>query len=391
MLARGTGSAAVAAVVAGLATLLLVPRAARAEPWLAVKNGMKCSQCHVNVTGGGMRNEFGRIFSQTTLPTWTVSKEDLRAALGAAAAERVPDSTFLDPSIGPVSFGGNLRLDNRSTISKRRSVEDTNDFSIREGNLYVEARLLGDALAFYLDETVAPGGAASREAFGIARGLPLEGYVKAGRILLPYGLRVFDDESFIREATGFNYGVQDLGVEAGIEPGPISWSVALSNGTQGGADDNRDKAVSTVASLVFRHFRIGGSAAYARGDDVTRLVYGGFAGATWGRFTVLAEVDRIEDTFTSVRPEDGTNQVAALVELDAELYRGVNLKLQYDWLDPDTGKGKSENERARYGAGVEWFAVQFFETSLFYRFRDEPSRATLADAHEVTFEVHFFF
>ena len=51
----------------GLLLVLLAARAS-AEPYLAVANGYKCGQCHVNPTGGGERTAFGEIFSQTSLP-----------------------------------------------------------------------------------------------------------------------------------------------------------------------------------------------------------------------------------------------------------------------------------------------------------------------------------
>ena len=385
-----------------------LPSSARAEPYLAVRYGYKCSQCHLNPTGGGKRNSFGNIFTQTELPWRTLSARDLAAivqpavldggepsdgektAAGSPAAPQDdgPGSTFYTGYLTRfLSLGGDVRFNNQ-TVARGEERTTTNTFSVAEGNLYASIELFSNVLSLYLDETMAPGGAASREAYALLRG-PWASYVKAGRMMLPFGWRLQDDSAFIREITGFNYGVQDLGVEFGLEPGPISASIAVSNGTQGSTDDNRDKQVSAILAFIRRYWRIGAHATWNNTPQSKRIAAGAFAGLTFGRFTVLGEADRIVDEQEAVAGEPTERKLLLYGAVTYLLARGVNLQFTYDFADPNTAE--TEDSFIRLSAGVEFFATQFTQLRAFYRFRDDTEDSIRDDESIIDFELHIFF
>jgi hypothetical protein len=372
--------------------LVLSGPVAFGEPFLAQREGYKCSVCHVNRTGGGMRTGFGSIYSQTRLPTTAL---DTRAEGDEAgtpllrtgeAARFLRHGPFFDTRIGErVTIGGDFRTRlNRSFAPERR---DDLSFDVREGRVYLHFELVEDFASFYVDETLGPGGAGSREIFALVEGLPLDGYVKAGKILPPYGIRLLDDASFIREATGFNYNNPDLGVELGLEPGPHSIAFAVTNGTAGGAEDNRAKQVSMVNSVVFEAFRAGASIAYNPSDTNRRFVYGAFGGVQIGRLGILGEVDLIRDQ--DRRSGDVRRQLASFLEFDFEVYRGVNLRSVFEFLDPD--KAVAENARTRFSVGVQWFVLPSVELNAFLIANDSIPQEPEQRTDFLFVELHLFF
>ncbi|MFQ5641358.1 MAG: hypothetical protein ACE5IR_25545, partial [bacterium] len=78
-------------------------RSAKAEPYLALRTGFKCSQCHVNRTGGGKRTEFGLTYSQTHLYMKLLGSKE----------EPVLFDSKLNRSI---SVGANFRAENISLL-----------------------------------------------------------------------------------------------------------------------------------------------------------------------------------------------------------------------------------------------------------------------------------
>ena len=377
----------------------------RAEPYMAVRYGYKCSQCHVNPTGGGQRNRFGTIFSQTELPRFTLSANDLRSWTGLGSSpdddgvdagdedsmsddgSSLFESTFWSGRVTRhVSVGGDVRVRNR-TVIRNRAESKSNSFDLNEANLYASLELFNDAFVLYLDETVAPGGASSREAFAMLRG-PWNSYAKAGRMMLPFGMRIQDDAAFIREVTGFNFGVQDVGVELGMEPGPFSLHVAVSNGTQGSSDDNKDKQVTALGAFVQRHWRIGAHGTWNNTPAGKRIAYGAFTGIHFWRLSLLGEIDHIIDDIDVATGESTIHRLLLYGAVNYHATDGVNLRISYDYADPTTASGDSF---VRLSGGVEFFPVQFVQLSSYLRYRDEVETSLRDDEFTLDFEIHVFF
>ncbi len=205
--------------------------------------------------------------------------------------------------------------------------------------------------------------------------------------MLPYDWRLQDDSAFIRDRTGINYANPDTGVEIGLEPGPLTFSMAITNGAGGGSDNNRFKQITLRAEAVFRHWRAGWSFAYNDTDTVRRVMYGPFAGLSFGRFTLLGEADVIEDR--AAASGETVKQLAVFSSLNVLLMRGVNVKLSYEFLDPNDGV--DNDERTRFTVGLEPFRTQFLQLRCFYRFNDSIPQRPTERADEVALEFHLYF
>ncbi len=368
--------ALLSAVAATAAAILVTPSEATAEPYLAVRTGLKCASCHVNRTGGGGRNAFGNVWAQTQLPVKSlpVRQRGLNDWL---------------------SIGLDLRALGSWNVKKGDAVEGqpTTAFEITDAQVQLEARLIDDRLAFYIDQTLGPERALAREAFGLVERLPLNGYAKVGKFLLPYGWRLWDDGEFIREETGFTYLTPDVGMEVGIEPGPLSLFVSLSNGSVGASEGDSRKMLSSSASVTFRSFRIGASASYNSSSTLETNIVGSFAGFTIGPVTVLGEVDAVFDSFSDTT-QARNDELLAFVEGDILIHRGVNLKLTHGFHNPTAGirdgsVSTPEDQRARTRIGLETFPVNFVQLSAFYTRLDNAGDARDVDRLSLELHLHF--
>jgi hypothetical protein len=384
-----------------IALLLGFAGPAAAEPYLAVREGFKCSACHVNMTGGGKRTEFVAAHA----------KELLHYPNFFAALAKPADS-FNGELLSPyVAIGANLRTSFTSTFQARgddgdvkndqvfRSRLEEIDVDVTDALGYLEVRLIPDWLTFYVDQRFAPQ-TTTREAWGMLR-LPWNIYLKGGKMFLPYGLQLQDDTAFIRGGrngsvtTGFSFEQQQAAFEAGWEPGPVAASFAVSDG----AGDDRDVQVTgTVYSLFteipyVRNVLLGGSATRVGPPGTETIVAGFFGGFNLGGFTYLGECDfRYDRDNSDPRTEDRHGRFIHYSEADYLLLGWLNLKLTFDYADDDGDlTQRTDDSENRVSFGLEPFLAKFLQTRLFYRIgngvRSDPSH----NQNQLIAEVHVFF
>lgn len=356
---------------------MFVASASYAEPYIAQKMGMKCSACHTNMTGGGKRNTVGNIFA-TSL-----------------AAEAL--SGFSAQLNDRISTGMNIRTNwNYTQFSEADSIEgddnppqdpeDTSAFNISNGSMYLEFEL-DKNIVFYVDQQVAPEGGRTREALMIYKNvLAKDSYLKVGKLYLPYGLRLQDDQAFIRESTGFNFDNSDVGFELGYEPGNWSLSFAASNGTQGSGENNTDKQMSFVGSYVKPKYRIGSSFSTNNAPQgISSRAFNVFGGLNLGKLTFLGEIDWLENEVG----DEETSQLITFVSINYPQSNSLNHKFSYEYFD--SNDDVKENEQIRVSFISEKFVNQYTQFRAGVRVYEGIPQNSFQNRSQIFTELHLFY
>ena len=365
-----------------LAAAQLAPVALHAEPYLAVRTGAKCMVCHVNPTGGGKRTEFGSIYSQTAM---AAERLDLRTGQAVPAGASEPES-WTGKLNDHFAVGADLRANATARFTPHTTPPQAYAFDPIRAQTYLEIKPIADRLTIYLDERVSPGAATNRETYAMLWFANRSAYVKAGRMFVPFGLRIEDDSAFIRQVTGTSFNSSDDGVEGGLELGPWSAQVSVTNGAGGGTETNRGKLISSLFSFVQPVWRVGLSASTNFNGAADRRMQSIFAGLRTGRIAWLASgIYSTEDGTTTGR----LKQWATLVEANYEAAKGHNLKLTYEYYDPNADV--KEDQRERYSAVWEYVPFQFTQFRLGARKGNGIPQNNAQNATELFLQWHAFF
>ena len=216
--------------------------------------------------------------------------------------------------------------------------------------------------------------------------VPAEAFVAAGQFFLPYGLRLQDDSAFVRQVTGTNFNIADRGVQFGFESGPWSTQVSVTNGNGGASETDTGKLVSLVASYVQPGWRVGASFSNNDTDLGDRQMQNLFAGIRTGPVAWLFEIDLIADMDSGA---SDTDSIAGLLEANWLVRRGHNLRLSYDYFDPDDDI--SENHQVRYSLVREYTPAQFLQGRVGARIYDGVPQVDAQNRDEIFVELHGFF
>lgn len=350
---------------------LLFTLVSEAEPYLAIKNNLKCVACHVNPDGGGLRNEFGKIYGQRFLPAKASNFDAIKMA---------QLTQFL--SIG---------ADARFNANIQKTEEETNNtskgFAVESAQLYVNFKIPETGLSFYIDQQVAPGTAINREAV-VMYSFDDGDFIKAGKLFLPFGLRIEDDSAFIKQATGLNFDNSDNGVEYGLNVGNTTTNFFVANGTSQATNNDDSFLYGVRVEHLFNNFRLGTSAIVNDGDNQVNMfnIYGGMQ---WNDFTFLAEVDYL----TLTNPNDFSlpdiKQLISLAEVNYQWKAGWNIKLTAEYFDPD--KDINEDEQTRYSLIGEYTPISNIQLRAGLRLKQDIPQRPQQNVDLLFIQSHFYF
>ena len=364
---RGLRSARAGAAAALLGILLC--GVAQAEPYLAVANGLKCSQCHVNPTGGGERTVFGEAFAQGVLPA---NHLDTGGDTWTGQLNRY------------VAIGGDLRYD--ATVTQVSGQPSTSDLELQRSRVYLSVSPIPDRLLLYVDEQVAPDGAVNREAWGMFWSANHSWYVKAGQMYLPFGLRLQDQTAFVLRATGIDMTTSDAAVEFGWLKGHWDAQLSLSNGTADGPATGNGKQGGLQLAYVETSWRLGVAANVNDSSSTgSRTAYAVFGGLKTGPIAWLAQAEVTDDRSLAIPQK----QLAGLLEANYSPARGHNIKVTGEYLNENRDVG--DDRLKRLSLVYEYSPIQFLQLRGGFRYNDGILDHPELHQNQYFFELHGFF
>ena len=351
-----------------------------ALPRLAVRLNDQCIDCHVNPTGGTMRNTNGWYYGKLPMSMISPREKELK----------------LSPNLNDnISFGLDMR--GQFLYSQERKKTDFQDMTAGiYGNVKLSDKI--DIVARY--DFVQ----AIWEGYGIARILPLNGYIKGGKFTPNFGIRLDDHTAYTRGGdfallrnggvAGLPYGpfYLETGMEVGFYLDKLAFFTASigrpSNNFTFEADPSYTARLEITPTTGRFGLMFGGSYANSKTRGIgfppkfnNTDTYGGFIGLGYDRFALLAEYD-IADNYVA----KDVKSTAIMAKFSAQLMTGLEAIVRYDKFDPNGDLEKDELSHLIFG--LEFFPYSFVELRPQYRIHlEDPS----VDNDAFVMQFHFWY
>lgn len=386
-------------LVLGLALLLAgalawLPASASAEPYLAVREGYKCSKCHVNKTGGNARTGYAKVYMATRMAANGTGGSDLG---NGHLSPYLNISADLRQFVEHRKFHGEKSEPQTWQFGRASSCQSCHTSASGGGKLaevYAQFEPLPGKASIVVSENFLPQ-PTTREAYGLLNFSMLNSYVKVGSFRMPTALRNTWDDPYIHAHLNNSpitnlvgeVSVRGNGMEIGMEPGPFSVSLSVTNPETvvDSNAQNTDKRVDLNVYAVGRYGMLGGMVyrdPYSA--DHERHYQAVYGGSSYGLLTGLVQLDKWQDRQISTAVN--TDAESWFAELDLLVARGHNIKWQYEAIDPDLGVNNDRSERN--SLIYEPFITPYLQLRGGVRRWEGPRELAGYNGVSVFFEVH---
>ena len=395
MVSRSTRRTLVLAIT--MLSALGVARRAEAYTWMIRYGETRCVSCHVDPSGGGLMTAFGREEGADLLRTRFSANEDAelitRRGQFLWGAFDTPGWLLLGGSFRPAILVTHASAGGETTTSSTGILMQADlRAGIRAGGWRASATLgviSNDSYASIAGNLV------SREHW-VGYAFDSDTYtVRAGRINLPYGLRIIEHNLWVRTSTRTDINDQQQhGVAFAFDNRRVRAEVmGILGNYQISPDAYRERGYSAYAEVLLApSYAVGVSSllTHAARDIVlgvpnTRQAHGLFArAAPWTPLVLLAEAD-----LTVEAPTGGPQAVGAatMLQADVEPLQGLHVIATGETWRP----GGTETTTFYGGFGsVDWFVGWHLDLRVDAGWQSMPFGNMTVDATSVLLQLHLY-
>tara|TARA_Y100000590_G_scaffold265467_1_gene298254 strand:+ start:2388 stop:3527 length:1140 start_codon:yes stop_codon:yes gene_type:complete len=357
-----------------------------ALPRFSVLNGASCIVCHVNPTGSGLRNSHGND---------VVALEELPLERWLNKGNEDWDGFITDN----IQVGGDFRLQ-AIQYDNTDSTRNTSIFPM-QAEIYTYVTLNSYSGIYAKIGIPKKGEDANTEYWALINNLPNNTWLRLGKSLPNYGLRIDDHTSFIR---GGNTNKTLLGLPANIEgllftpyiylapPTIIELGVPISNALEWtgsistsliGSNNKLNNITSQLMYLSTMNENIKYMASISYMNENTMSMIGVSGGITYRNLTWTFEIDQASNWI------ENYTSIAFYDEIAWEVIQGFHLIGKYDFFDPKTEI--QDGAINRFTLGAEIYPLSILEIKLQARFNQIDMENSTKKNPEYLLQTHLYF